>query len=102
LFRSVAEEFGERALAVLMTGMGEDGSQGMGLVKAAGGMTIAQSEESCVVYGMPRAAIEKGYAVRVVALDAMANTLMAQCMHSRKSGVPESGEGGKSAGAGKS
>jgi len=102
LFRSVAEEFGEKALAVLMTGMGEDGSQGLGLVKAAGGMTIAQSEESCVVYGMPRAAIEKGYAIRVVGLDAMANTLMAQCMPSRKSGVPEPGDGSKSAGAGKS
>ena len=79
LFRSVAEEFGDKALAVIMTGMGEDGAQGMGAVKAAGGMTIAQSEESCVVYGMPKAAIERGFAVRVVALDALANTLMAQC-----------------------
>jgi len=102
LFRSVAEEFREKCVAVIMTGMGEDGSQGMGLVKAAGGMTIAQSEESCVVYGMPRAAIEKGYAVRVVGLDAMANTLLAQCMPDRRSGTSESGEGGKSAGAGKS
>jgi two-component system, chemotaxis family, protein-glutamate methylesterase/glutaminase len=79
LFKSVAEEFGDRAVAVIMTGMGEDGAQGMGAVKAAGGMTIAQSEESCVVYGMPKAAIERGFAVRVVALDALANTLMAQC-----------------------
>lgn len=102
LFRSVAEEFGEKSVAVLMTGMGEDGSQGMGLVKASGGMTIAQSEESCVVYGMPRAAIEKGFAIRVVGLDAMANTLLAQCMQSRRSGRSESGKSGKSAGAGKS
>ncbi len=79
LFKSVAEEFGRQGVAVLMTGMGEDGAQGMGVVKAAGGMTIAQNEESCVVYGMPKAAIERGYAVRVVGLDAMANTLQAQC-----------------------
>lgn len=80
LFKSVAEEFGDRGLAVLMTGMGEDGAQGMGLVKAAGGMTMAQSEESCVVFGMPKAAIERGYVTRVVALEALANALQSQCM----------------------
>ena len=62
LFKSVAEEFGPKGVAVLMTGMGDDGAQGMGAVKAAGGMTIAQSEESCVVYGMPKAAIDRGFA----------------------------------------
>jgi len=84
LFHSVAEEFGSRAIAVLMTGMGEDGAQGLGTVKAAGGMTIAQSEDSCVVYGMPKAGIERGFAVRVVALDAMANVLQAQCVPDRR------------------
>src|SRR6266404_1016504 len=64
LFRSVAEEFGSKSIAVLMTGMGDDGAQGMGEVKAAGGMTIAQSEDSCVVFGMPKAAIDRGYAIR--------------------------------------
>jgi two-component system chemotaxis response regulator CheB len=83
LFKTVAEEFGEKALAVLMTGMGDDGAQGLGLVKAAGGMTIAQSEESCVVFGMPKAAIERGFAIRVVALEALANTLQSQCMANR-------------------
>jgi two-component system, chemotaxis family, protein-glutamate methylesterase/glutaminase len=83
LFKTVAEEFGEKALAVLMTGMGDDGAQGLGLVKAAGGMTIAQSEESCVVFGMPKAAIERGFATRVVALEALANTLQSQCMANR-------------------
>jgi len=102
LFKSVAEEFGEKSIALLMTGMGEDGAQGLGLVKAAGGMTIAQSEESCVVFGMPKAAIERGYAVRVIPLDALANTLQAQCMHDRKVGSKaESEDRGRSAGVGK-
>jgi two-component system, chemotaxis family, protein-glutamate methylesterase/glutaminase len=83
LFRSAAQEFGSQTVAVLMTGMGEDGAEGMGLVKAAGGITIAQSENSCVVYGMPKAAVERGFATRVVPLDAMAHTLQAQCAHER-------------------
>jgi two-component system chemotaxis response regulator CheB len=86
LFKSVAEEFREKGLAVLMTGMGEDGAQGMGLVKAAGGTTIAQGEESCVVFGMPKAAIERGYASRVVALEALANTLQSLCLAARTAG----------------
>lgn len=79
LFRSVAQEFGSHAIAVLMTGMGEDGAEGMGAVKAAGGLTIAQSESSCVVYGMPKAAVERGFATRIVPLDALANALQTQC-----------------------
>jgi two-component system chemotaxis response regulator CheB len=79
LLRSVAEEFRAQAVGVLMTGMGDDGAEGLGAVKKLGGTTIAQSEESCVVYGMPKAAIERGYAVRVVALDVMASSLQAIC-----------------------
>ncbi len=79
LFRSAAEEFGAQAIAILMTGMGEDGASGMGAVRAAGGMTIAQSEESCVVFGMPKAAIDRGYVTRVVHLEDLPNTLQAQC-----------------------
>jgi two-component system chemotaxis response regulator CheB len=79
LFRSVAEEFRNQAVAVIMTGMGDDGAEGLGAVKKEGGVTIAQSEESCVVYGMPKAAIERGYALRVVALDVMAATLQTLC-----------------------
>ena len=71
LLRSVAEEFKAQAVGVLMTGMGDDGAEGLGAIKKEGGMTIAQSEESCVVYGMPKAAIERGYAIRVVGLDVM-------------------------------
>jgi len=79
LLRSVAEEFHNQAVGVLMTGMGDDGAEGLGVVKKEGGMTIAQSEESCVVYGMPKAAIERGYALRVVGLDVLGATLQAIC-----------------------
>ena len=62
-----------------MTGMGDDGAEGLGAIKKEGGMTIAQSEESCVVYGMPKAAIERGYAIRVVGLDVMASDAAGAC-----------------------
>ncbi|MBS1853224.1 MAG: chemotaxis response regulator protein-glutamate methylesterase [Acidobacteria bacterium] len=103
LFRSLADEFADRGIAVLMTGMGEDGAQGMGAVKAAGGLTIAQSEDSCVVYGMPKAAVERGFAARIVGLDALANTLVAQCAPEKeKKNSPLPGPGdSKSAGAGR-
>jgi two-component system, chemotaxis family, protein-glutamate methylesterase/glutaminase len=100
LFRSAAEEFGQQTVAVIMTGMGDDGAEGLGTVKASGGMTIAQSEESCVVYGMPKAAVDRGYAIRVVSLEAMASTLVAQCAPEGGRGEKEFGASRKSAGAG--
>jgi two-component system chemotaxis response regulator CheB len=78
LFHSVAQEFSLISVGILMTGMGDDGAIGLGAIKAAGGMTIAQSEESCVVSGMPRAAIAKGYANRIIPLDALAAHLVSQ------------------------
>jgi len=79
LLRSVAEQFKGQAVGILMTGMGDDGAEGLGAIKKEGGMTIAQNEESCVVYGMPKAAIERGYATRVVGLDVMGATLQTVC-----------------------
>ncbi len=78
LFHSVAQEFGLTAVGVLMTGMGDDGAEGLGAIKAAGGMTIAQSEDTCVVSGMPRAAILKGYANKIIPLDGLATFLVNQ------------------------
>ncbi len=80
LFQSVAQEFGDRAVAVLMTGMGDDGAEGLGAVQAAGGFTLAQSADSCVVDSMPRAAVERGFASRVVSLSGIASVLQAKCM----------------------
>jgi two-component system chemotaxis response regulator CheB len=97
LFKSVAEEFGPRGVAVLMTGMGEDGASGMGQVKAAGGTTIAQDEESCVVFGMPRAAIEHNYAMRVVPLHGLAKAIMSQCTQEQRPAGPS--QSGKASGA---
>jgi two-component system chemotaxis response regulator CheB len=75
LFRSVADEFGHDAIGVIMTGMGEDGAAGLATMRAAGAFTIAQDEQSSVVFGMPRAAIERGAASRVVALDAISGAI---------------------------
>jgi two-component system chemotaxis response regulator CheB len=101
LFNSAAEEFGSQTVAVIMTGMGDDGAEGLGAVKRAGGMTVAQSEESCVVYGMPKAAIERGYATRVVALDVLSATLQALCGRNTNEGHGESGGAGKALRAGR-
>jgi two-component system chemotaxis response regulator CheB len=79
LFDSVAQEFAERAVAILMTGMGDDGAAGMGAVRSAGGLTIAQSLDTCVVESMPRAAIERGFAMRVVPLHLIASNLQSIC-----------------------
>jgi len=71
LLTSVAQEFGAAAAGVIMTGMGDDGVEGLGKIREAGGVTLAQSRESCVVDSMPRVAIERRYAQRVVPLESM-------------------------------
>lgn len=68
LFRSAARARPGGVLAVLLTGMGDDGAEGLSLIRAQGGTTIAESEESCAVYGMPRAAVERGAAGYVLPL----------------------------------
>jgi len=77
LFESVAREVGDAALACLLTGMGRDGASGLLQIRNAGGATIAQDEESCVVYGMPREAVLIGAAERVLPLRAIGAALAA-------------------------
>ncbi len=79
LFHSVAQEFALTSVGVIMTGMGDDGAEGLGAIKAAGGMTVAQSEDTCVVSGMPRAAILKGYANKIVPLESLSAFLVGHC-----------------------
>ncbi len=62
-----------------MTGMGEDGAEGLGAIKRSGGLTLAQDEHSCVVFGMPKAGIDRGHVMRVVPLDALPNVLVRNC-----------------------
>ena len=75
LFRSVAREFGNKALAVIMTGMGKDGAKELGSVYREGGMTLGQDEDSCVVYGMPKVAWEMGHVMEQVGLSLMAERI---------------------------
>jgi two-component system chemotaxis response regulator CheB len=76
LFRSVAREAGGHATGVLLTGMGADGAAGLLEMRRAGAETIAQNEETCVVFGMPREAIRMGAAQHVLPLDEIAGALM--------------------------
>jgi two-component system, chemotaxis family, protein-glutamate methylesterase/glutaminase len=79
LFNSVAQEFGNNAVGVLMTGMGEDGAAGLGALQAAGAITAAQSPDTCVVDSMPRAAIERGFVSKIISLPNVASFLQSAC-----------------------
>ena len=76
LFRSAAEVYGSRTLAVVMTGMGADGRDGAAWIKAGGGIVLTEAEESCVVYGMPRAVVEAGLSDASVHLEQLAGAIM--------------------------
>lgn len=72
LFRSVLREHGRRAVAIILTGMGADGAQGLKLLHDIGAHTIAEAEATCTVYGMPRVAIEMGAAAEVLRIEEIA------------------------------
>ena len=75
LFRSAAETYREKVLAVVMTGMGDDGREGCAWVKAQGGQVITEAESSCVIYGMPRAVAEAGLSDGAFPLESMARAI---------------------------
>ncbi len=75
LFRSLALAYGPRAAGLILTGMGDDGVEGLVELHAAGGITVAQDEASCVVYGMPREAIARRIIDHVLALEQIAPAL---------------------------
>ncbi len=72
MFRSTAQYVGKNAIGILMTGMGDDGAQGLLEMKQVGAITVAQDEKSCVVFGMPKEAIERGAAQHILPLNQMA------------------------------
>ena len=75
MFRSANAAFGGRVLAAILTGMGKDGLLGARELHRNGGRIVAQDEDTCVVYGMPRAIVEAGLAHAVLPLEAIAPTL---------------------------
>ena len=77
LFRSAARYAGQNAVGVIMTGMGDDGANGMLEMKQAGAMTIAQNEQTCVVFGMPQEAIKRQAVDRILPLQSIAGAVVA-------------------------
>ncbi len=77
MFRSLATAYGSRAAGILLTGIGTDGAEGLRTLREAGGVTMVQSEESCAVFGMPRAAIELGAAQHILSVPDLTAKLLA-------------------------
>ena len=88
LFDSVAEAFGPRGIGVVLTGMGRDGLAGARAIKARGGAILAESSETCVVYGMPRVLAEAALVDQMVPIRDMAAAIRQTCME--VAGAPES------------
>ena len=75
-FKSLAQHWNRKGTAILLTGMGKDGAEGLSALRSKGWHTIAQDQQSCVVYGMPKAAVELNAAVEILSPDAIASTLL--------------------------
>jgi two-component system, chemotaxis family, protein-glutamate methylesterase/glutaminase len=80
LFSSAASSWGKRSIGILLTGMGADGANGLAAIHSTGGLTIAQDEDSSVVFGMPGAAIERGAARLILALHSIARVTRDACV----------------------
>jgi len=80
-------------VAVLLTGMGKDGAEGLQTVARAGGLTIAQDEASCAVYGMPRQAVLRGATDEVLPIEDIARALVARAAVGGRGGPRRSGQG---------
>jgi two-component system chemotaxis response regulator CheB len=83
----VAKHFASRSVVAILTGMGVDGGDGAASVRKAGGYVLAEDESSCVVWGMPRAVVERGAADKVVPLEAMAEAITAALSNTGVGGV---------------
>lgn len=87
LFRSAVSAYGANILAVVMTGMGQDGLRGSGLIRERGGQVIVQDKESSVVWGMPGAVAQAGYADKIIPLDQIAGEITRRTFACRPSAV---------------
>jgi two-component system chemotaxis response regulator CheB len=76
---TVAQHFGKRTVAAILTGMGRDGTNGCALLRTAGGKVIAEAESTCVVWGMPRSVFEAGHTHEVLPLPAVAPGIARWC-----------------------
>lgn len=83
LFESAALAYGPQVLGVILTGMGKDGAQGVRAIHAHGGQVIAEAEESCVVYGMPKEAVATGCVTKVVSLNVLREEIQNRCSGDR-------------------
>jgi two-component system chemotaxis response regulator CheB len=79
MMKSAASHFGPRTLGVILTGMGNDGKEGMGLIKGMGGPTLAESQETAVIYGMPKEVVAAGVVDKVLPLGKMAEEIIKAC-----------------------
>lgn len=84
MFRSISQVYGGRSLAVIMTGMGQDGFKGIQELKAKGASVIAQNQETCVVWGMPKIVVESGLADRICPLNEIASAIVEMTMTSKR------------------
>nr|WP_295883947.1 chemotaxis response regulator protein-glutamate methylesterase [uncultured Devosia sp.] len=87
MFRSASQVAGRNAMGVILTGMGDDGARGLLEMRQAGSHTIAQDEESCVVFGMPKEAIQRGAAVKIVPLSRVATEIDLYARHVPRTGT---------------
>jgi two-component system chemotaxis response regulator CheB len=76
MFNSVAKYAGANAIGAILTGMGSDGAEGLLAMRQSGARTVAQNEASCVVFGMPKEAIDRNAAEKIVALNDVAKTML--------------------------
>ena len=79
LFNSIAENAGSNAVGIIMTGMGDDGANGLLEMRHTGAFTLAQSEKTCVVYGMPKEAVKRGAARKTIDLNQIAQESLRIC-----------------------
>ena len=87
MFRSASQVAGRNAMGIILTGMGDDGARGLLEMRQAGSHTIAQDEESCVVFGMPKEAIQRGAAVKTVPLSRVATEIETYGRNARRAGT---------------